>query len=78
MAEESFTRRNLPHWYVPDAIHFVTFRLAGTLPRKVVDDLQAQKERLLRQKKTGQSESIHRESVHKRLFATYDKYGSSG
>jgi hypothetical protein len=47
MAEETFTRRNLPHWYMPSASHFVTFRLAGTLPEHVLADLRARKERLL-------------------------------
>lgn len=74
MAAEVFTRRNLPHWYMPGATHFVTFRLAGTLPQQVLDELQARKERLLRAKKPGQSAATHREFVHKQLFAAYDEY----
>ena len=54
MAKETFSRRNLPHWYMPQATHFVTFRLAGTLPRQVLDDLAVEKERLL-QRKVSQS-----------------------
>lgn len=74
MAREIFTWRNLPHWYMPGATHFVTFRLAGTLPQQVLDDLQARKERLLRVKAPGQSAASHRELVHKQLFAAYDEY----
>jgi putative transposase len=74
MSEEKFTRRILPHWYMPKATHFVTFRLAGTLPRTILDDLQAQKARLLQQKTPEQTEANHRELVHKRLFAIYDDY----
>jgi len=35
-----FTRRTLPHWLVADASYFVTLRLAGTLPKAVVEELQ--------------------------------------
>src|SRR5947209_3381949 len=51
MTREVITRRNLPHWYVPGAAHFVTFRLAGTLPRDVVERLQQRKEQLLKAKR---------------------------
>jgi hypothetical protein len=36
-------RRSLPHWYVPGAAHFVTYRLAGTLPANVVQALKDKK-----------------------------------
>src|SRR5207253_2128995 len=74
VSNETFTRRNLPHWYMPAATHFVTFRLAGSLPRQVIDDLNKQKDRLMRQRKPGQSEAQHRETVHKKLFVQYDDY----
>jgi putative DNA methylase len=74
VSNETFSRRNLPHWYMPAATHFVTFRLAGTLPREILDDLNRQKERLLRPRKAGQTEAQHREIVHKKLFAEYDDY----
>jgi putative transposase len=74
MTAEHFTRRNLPHWYMPAATHFVTFRLAGTLPRAVLDELRDHKERLLNRRTPGVSEAGHRELVHKRLFAMYDEH----
>jgi 2'-5' RNA ligase len=40
---EVVTRRNLPHWYVPNAFHFITFRLAGTIPREKLEELIAGK-----------------------------------
>ena len=43
MAGEFYTRRNLPHWYMPSATHFVTLRLADTLPKHVLADLQERK-----------------------------------
>ncbi len=43
---EVVTRRNLPHWYVPGAAHSVRFRLAGSLPRDVIERLRQRKEQL--------------------------------
>jgi len=42
----SFTRRKLPHWLVADRSYFVTFRLRGTIPVNVVNDLKVQREKL--------------------------------
>jgi hypothetical protein len=42
-----FYRRNLPHWVVADGTFFVTIRQAGTLPRHVIVELQAERQRLL-------------------------------
>src|SRR5437016_13953105 len=66
MAGEIYTRRNLPHWYMPSATHFVTFRLADTLPKHVLADLRERKAELLRKNS--------REVAHKQLFAAYDEY----
>jgi putative DNA methylase len=75
MAGERVTRRNLPHWYVPGAAHFVTFRVAGTLPREVIDCLQRRKADLLRAKPDpGMTQGQFRERVHKQLFAAFDDY----
>jgi putative DNA methylase len=71
MPREVITRRNLPHWYMPHAFHFVTFRLAGTIPRQVLDEFQLRKETLLGQVPRG---AAHRERIHKQLFADYDAY----
>jgi putative DNA methylase len=71
MPAEVITRRNLPHWYMPHAFHFITFRLAGTIPREVLDDLQARKDALLRRAAPG---ALHRERIHKQLFADFDAY----
>ena len=35
-----FYRRNLPHWQEPGAEYFVTFRLAGSLPKNVIKKLK--------------------------------------
>jgi putative transposase len=47
---EQLHRRSLPLWFMPGAAHFVTYRLAGTLPLAVIDELKEKKEQLLKQK----------------------------
>ncbi len=34
-------RGHLPHWEIPKGVYFVTFRLAGSLPAHVLDELRA-------------------------------------
>ncbi len=69
---ERVHRRSLPHWYMPGAAHFVTYRLAGTLPANVLEELKAVRERLL----TGKTVSsiADRSYVNKVLFKEYDRY----
>jgi REP element-mobilizing transposase RayT len=37
---EIFYRRHLPHYFLPDANYFVTFRLYGSLPRSVIEQMK--------------------------------------
>lgn len=72
---EILTRGNLPHWYVPGAAHFVTYRLAGTIPRHVLDSLAARKNELLaRPLSENMTPSERCRLVHKQLFAEYDAH----
>jgi putative transposase len=41
----TYYRRFLPHYQPPGATLFVTFRLAGSLPQAVLEELQAQRDR---------------------------------
>jgi len=41
-----YTRRNLPHWLVADHSYFVTLRLKGTLPKRVIEEFRAQRKAL--------------------------------
>lgn len=79
MSSEQITRRNLPHWYFPGAAHFVTFRLAATLPREALDLLRQRKEEFLRQKRPRHvSPTQFRQRMHKQLFLEYDRYLDAG
>ncbi|HMP90048.1 MAG TPA: hypothetical protein PJ991_07595 [Kiritimatiellia bacterium] len=42
LVEIKFSRRNLPHWNCDDVIYWVTFRLADSLPAKVLEQLTEQ------------------------------------
>jgi putative transposase len=70
---EQITRRNLPHWYVPNAAVFITFRIAGTLPKPALKRLKQKQEDLLSTTPTGLSVSAHRRNVHQQIFLDYDQ-----
>jgi putative DNA methylase len=73
MSQQSIHCRNLPHWYVPGAAHFVTFRLAGSLPTSAIDLLLRKKEELKREPRAaGTTSAQQRLRNHKRMFAFYD------
>lgn len=79
MPDAILTKGDLPHWYVPGAAHFVTFRLFGTLPRGLLGELRQQREEWLKQRLAkGESLAQQRERVHKQLFAQYDRYLDQG
>jgi REP element-mobilizing transposase RayT len=72
----SFYRRNLPHWQPEGATYFITFRLAGSLPKEAIDKLKQEQKLLLKKVKqssrSSDSLSELRERVHKSIFTKYD------
>jgi putative DNA methylase len=68
-SQEVITRRNLPHWYVPGAAHFVTYRLADTIPVEVLRLWREETEAAIR--RFGPE---GRSRAHKLYFARMDKY----
>lgn len=71
---EIITRRQLPHWYVPGAAHFVTYRLAGSIPQVVLDDLKKRHQATLKEGiPHGRTRGQFFEQTHKRFFAEYDQ-----
>jgi putative transposase len=69
---ERITRRNLPHWYVSEAAHFVTFRVCGSLPREVLDRLQVEQQNELRALGESASRRTERIRLAKKWFGRYD------
>jgi len=75
MSQEIVTRRNLPHWYVPGAAHFVTYRLAGTIPHSVLREMRERRQQRLRQKlPPSMNLKLHCEHIHKQHFQEYDNW----
>jgi len=62
------SRRKLPHWYVPGALFFITYRLHGTLPNHVLEKLRDDRTRLLNSRKKNVPVAKHRELVHRKLL----------
>ena len=74
-SREIITRRNLPHWYVPGAVHFVTYRLADTIPFAILAEMRDRREtRKTRPPPTGITPPQYRDRLHRQFFAEYDNY----
>ncbi|SRR6266498_3757052 len=63
-------RRNLPHIHPDGFLLFITFRLADSLPLKVILSLREERERELK----STSDSFERYNIEERYFEHYDEY----
>ena len=71
----TYHRRKLPHIHPPQAVFFVTFRLAGSLPMHVVQQLRAEfrvQEQHLRLRTPRGFYPRKRYELQKRFFGRYD------
>ncbi len=71
-----FFERNLPHFQPPGAVLFVTYRLRGSIPKIIIDELIAKKEATERalQSISDVAERERREYLEqRRLFGLWDK-----
>ncbi len=76
LAPAPFYHRNLPHIQPPGSTFFVTFRLAGSLPRAVLVELQAETQRLQAQIEREPDPAIRAARAyqeHKRFFGKWDQ-----
>jgi S-adenosylmethionine decarboxylase proenzyme len=73
-------RGRLPHWEKEDGIYFVTFRLADSIPKYVLDGIKAEKESTLKVLETLNRElSISEEKKIEALFSEkIEEYLDSG
>ena len=68
-------RRHLPHWQPAGATLFITFRLAGSLPRAVIAALQEKHEQEKRALSHVSNAQAHRKQAHqdaRRAFGRWD------
>lgn len=67
-----YYRRNLPHWQPKGAEFFITFRLAGSLPKDAVERLkEMRKQHSLKCRKSSVSK-IEKEKLEAKIFKMYD------
>lgn len=72
-------RRNLPHIQPADATLFVTFRLAGSLPRVLVDHWRNEQEKLLNMKATNpQQFALLKPQFERKWFAKFESILDGG
>ena len=70
-----FFHRNLPHYHLPNATYFITFRLAGSLPVdawKNLHEKYEQQKQMLTEKFQGQTLHEERYKLQKQYFARFD------
>ncbi len=66
-------RRNLPHFTPPDAALFITFRLHDSLPKSVLDRLQAEQRQITNSAKSQTSTPEKIAILRKKHFAKFDR-----
>lgn len=73
--ESDLFRRRLPHWHPPNAVYFITFRLAECLPKETLIRLKQEREdeeqKLTRQLQ-GEALAAEKYTLLKKMFARYD------
>jgi REP element-mobilizing transposase RayT len=71
-----FYRRRLPHYQPPGETYFITFRLAGSLPDRVILDLKEWRQRIRDTARTTFDESERRKLIvelHSKYFGKVDE-----
>jgi REP element-mobilizing transposase RayT len=73
-ALKPFYHRNLPHWHPPGRSVFLTWRLDGSLPESVINQLRIIRQQLLKRKSVASAgwTSDRRILEYKKLFAKVD------
>jgi len=69
--QSKYYRRNLPHYFIPDACYFITFRLANSLP---VKQYQLLKDDYYQLKKKIISQSLSKVEKDKKITNEWKKY----
>jgi hypothetical protein len=74
------SRGYLPHWEIDNAIYFITYRLADSLPRHVVEQLRDEYAAMIRMITGGVREPkfIERENIRARFGLRLDEYLDQG
>ena len=65
-----FQRGNLPHWLVADRPYFVTLRLAGSVPKALVEEMRREREALLA---AGDVDGLDLTALRRQQFKRLDR-----
>ena len=71
----TYYRRNLPHYHPTDATFHVVFRLEGSLPRNVIDELMIEREKeekIIASTKVGKQKRDAWRAHHQAYFEKFD------
>jgi putative transposase len=68
--KKTFYKRNLPHYLISGETYFITFRLADSIPIKIIKQLQDEKDRSIKIISAYDSE-IKRKEQYKRYQSAY-------
>lgn len=74
----SFHSGNLPHWQPAGATFFIAMRLAGSIPKPIIEQIKAQKAIDIREKQEEFKDDIHKLTtelyvIERRYFGIFDK-----
>jgi putative transposase len=74
MSAEIVTRRRLMHWYQPGYAHFITYRLAGTIPDFKLREWRHERAELIRQAGSLPYDlrTARRSEIERQFFKRYD------
>ena len=79
MPTELFFRRKLPHWQPLGVPFFITYRLAGALPKDVINKLEKKRQQLQDlPRESGYSRTEWNIRIQKKLFAIWDEHLDKG
>ena len=66
----AYYKRHLPHWQPAGARYFITFRLGGSLPHKVIQELQLLREQFNNEEKTDTISE--QQKLQRKVFQKYE------
>ena len=73
--QKIYYERNLPHWQPPGATFFLTYRLAGSIPQSILQQIQVEcieQTQAARRLLTGQALDDATYAIQRRFFKRYD------
>jgi hypothetical protein len=75
MPDANVTRRRLLHWYQPGYAHFITYRLAGSIPTVRLRQWRRERTQLIRQASSLPYDvrAVRRSEIERQFFRRYDE-----